>query len=229
LLSHLKTPVIILAGGFGTRLSTVVRDVPKPMAPVHGKPFLHYIFKELQHQKIKKVVLSVGHLKEVIQDFFQDMYLGIHIQYAVEQEPLGTGGGIKHAFSFVEDDAYVLNGDTFFDIDLSKLKNESADISIALKPMFNFDRYGTVELNDEQRIISFNEKKQCEYGLINGGVYHFRRSLFDKIETKNKFSFEKDILEKHLNELKIQGIIFDNYFIDIGVPEDYEKAKTDFR
>lgn len=225
----MKTPVIILAGGFGTRLSTVVKDVPKPMAPINGKPFLHYIFKELQHQKIKNVVLSVGHLKEVIQDYFQENYLGISIQYAVEHEPLGTGGGIKHAFSLVEDDAYVLNGDTFFDIELSKLKKGNADISIALKPMFNFDRYGTVELNDENRIISFNEKKHCEHGLINGGVYYFSKSLFEKTVTEHKFSFEKDVLEKHLNDLNIHGTIFDNYFIDIGIPDDYEKAKVDFK
>ena len=149
----MNTPVIILAGGFGTRLSTVVKDVPKPMAPINGKPFLHYIFEELQHQKIKTVVLSVGHLKEVIQDYFLDSYLGIDIQYAIEHEPLGTGGGIRYAFSFVDDDAFVLNGDTFFDIDLSKLKNSTSDISIALKPMFEFDRYGTVELNNENRIL----------------------------------------------------------------------------
>jgi D-glycero-alpha-D-manno-heptose 1-phosphate guanylyltransferase len=223
------TPVIILAGGFGTRLSTVVKDVPKPMAPINGKPFLHYIFKELQHQKIKQVVLSVGHLKEVIQDYFQDSYLGISIQYAIENEPFGTGGGIKHAFNFVEDDAFVLNGDTFFDIELSKLKKTDADISIALKPMFNFDRYGTVELNNENRIVSFNEKKHCEHGLINGGVYYFKKSLFDKIETERKFSFEKDILEKHLHHLQIQGTVFDNYFIDIGIPEDYKQAQIDFK
>lgn len=224
-----QTPVIILAGGFGTRLSTVIKDVPKPMAPLNGKPFLHYIFEELKHQKIQEVVLSVGHLKEVIQDFFQENYSGISVKYAIEQEALGTGGGIKHAFSLVEDDAYVLNGDTFFDIELSKLRNQKSDISIALKPMFNFDRYGTVELNDDERIISFNEKKYCEHGLINGGVYYFKKRLFDKINTSNKFSFEKEVLEKHLHDLKIQGIVFDNYFIDIGIPEDYEKAQQDFK
>jgi len=199
------------------------------MAPVNGKPFLHYLFKELQHQEIKKVVLSVGHLKNIIQDYFQEKYLGIDIKYAIEYEALGTGGGIKHAFSLVENDAYVLNGDTFFDIELSKLKKTDADIAIALKPMFQFDRYGTVELNKEQRIISFHEKRYCEQGLINGGIYYFKKSLFDKIHTDQKFSFEKDVLEKHLLDLHIQGTIFDNYFIDIGIPEDYEKAKHDFK
>lgn len=199
------------------------------MAPIQGKPFLHYIFKELQHQNIENVVLSVGYLKELIQDYFQDNYLGINIQYAIEHEPLGTGGGIKHAFSFVEDDAFVLNGDTYFDIELSKIKNQECDIVLALKPMFEFDRYGTVELNDENKIISFNEKKYCEHGLINGGVYYFHKILFDKIDCDEKFSFEKDVLEKHLNDLNIQGKIFDNYFIDIGIPEDYNKAQIDFR
>lgn len=223
------TPVIILAGGFGTRLSTVVKDVPKPMAPINGKPFLHYIFKELQQQQIQKVVLSVGYLKEIIQAYFKEEYLGITIEYAIEEVPLGTGGGIKNAFKKIENDAYILNGDTFFDIPLSALKNTSADITIALKPMFQFDRYGTVEVDTTQRIISFNEKKYCEHGLINGGVYYFKKSLLEKIKTEDKFSFEKAILEKHLLDLQIHGKIFDNYFIDIGIPEDYKKAQEDFR
>ena len=142
----MKTPVIILAGGFGTRLSAVVKDLPKPMANINGKPFLHYIFQSLQRQNIENVILSVGYKHEIIQDYFQDNYLGIAIKYAIETEPLGTGGAIKHAFSFVDDDAFVLNGDTFFDVDLSKLRNDKSDLSIALKPMKNFDRYGTVEL-----------------------------------------------------------------------------------
>ncbi|MFN8267669.1 MAG: nucleotidyltransferase family protein [Chitinophagales bacterium] len=223
------TPVIILAGGFGTRLSTVVKDVPKPMAPINGKPFLHYIFEELQQQQIQKVVISVGYLKEVIQAYFKTEYLGISIEYAIEEEPLGTGGGMKKAFEKIENDAYILNGDTFFDIPLSALKNTSSDISIALKPMFQFDRYGTVAVDAEHRVISFNEKKYCEHGLINGGVYYLKKALFEKIKTENKFSFEKAILEKHLCDLTIRGVIFDNYFIDIGIPEDYKKAQEDFR
>jgi len=224
-----KTPVIILAGGFGTRLSAVVKDVPKPMAPIHGKPFLHYIFKELAFQRIENVVLSVGYLNTIIQDFFKDTYLGINIQYAIEEEPLGTGGAIKHAFKYIDEDAFILNGDTFFDIPLSNLINTHSDITIALKPMFEFDRYGTVKLDSSNRILSFKEKMYCEHGLINGGVYYFKKSIFEKINTPIKFSFEKDVLEKYSSDLLIQGKIFDNYFIDIGIPEDYEKAKIDFR
>jgi D-glycero-alpha-D-manno-heptose 1-phosphate guanylyltransferase len=215
------TPVIILAGGFGTRLSAVVKNVPKPMAPVKGKPFLHYIFQKLQQQNIRQVILSVGYLKEVIQDFFQDNYLGISVLYSVENEPLGTGGGIKNACALIADDAFVLNGDTYFDIELSRL-DKSADIAVALKPMSHFDRYGTVELNDNQQIISFSEKQFCEYGLINGGVYYLKKKIFNQIDTPQKFSFEKDILEKHIKDLNIKGNVFDNYFMDIGIPEDYE-------
>lgn len=198
------------------------------MAPVNGKPFLHYIFQSLQKQKIQKAVLSVGHLKEVIQDHFKNNYLGIDIAYAVEHEALGTGGGIKNAFQLVDDDAYILNGDTFFDIPLSSLKNNTDDITVALKPMHNFDRYGTVQIN-AGRITAFHEKKKCDEGLINGGVYYFKRSLFEKITTGEKFSFEKDVLEKYVDELSIRGKIFDSYFIDIGIPEDYQKAQVDFK
>ncbi len=224
-----NTPVIILAGGFGTRLSTLVKDVPKPMADINGKPFLHYIFQSLQKQNLQKVILSVGHLKEVIQDFFKDQYLGIEVQYAIEQGPLGTGGGIQNAFTLVEDDAYVINGDTYFEIPLANLKRVNTDITIALKPMLHFNRYGTVSLNTANRVIAFHEKKECAEGLINGGIYYFKKSLFEKISTDRKFSFEKEVLEKHLNAITIQGMIFDNYFIDIGIPEDYQKAQLDFK
>src|SRR5258706_15318901 len=110
-----EIPAIILAGGLGTRLRGVVSDLPKSMAPVNGKPFLHYIFRYLVKQNISEVVLSVGYKHETIRDFFASEYLGITIQYAIEAEPLGTGGGIKKAFQSVDDFAFVLNGDTFFD------------------------------------------------------------------------------------------------------------------
>ena len=155
-------PVIILAGGLGTRLRSVIDDLPKAMAPVNGKPFLHYIFQYLVRQNVAQVVLSVGYRRQAIHNFFGDEYLGIRVRYAIEEEPLGTGGGIKKAFMQVNDFAFVLNGDTFFDVDLNELavfhEDTKADISLSLKPMKNFDRYGTVQLQNE-RIIQFDEKK----------------------------------------------------------------------
>ncbi len=232
-------PAIILAGGLGTRLRSVISDLPKPMAPVAGQPFLHYIFLYLQKQGITDVVLSVGYKSEVIKEFFGDKYAGINIRYAVENEPLGTGGGIRQAMSLIDSDAYVLNGDTFFDVDLKDLYEfytmRSSDIALALKRMHHFDRYGTVEIGNQDRVLQFQEKRYKAEGLINGGVYVINKNLFKKVEEiedtilSQRFSFEKDILEKHLLPLHYQGKEFGGYFIDIGIPEDYERAQTDFK
>ncbi|MDB5283956.1 MAG: hddC 2 [Bacteroidota bacterium] len=226
-------PAIILAGGLGTRLRAVINDMPKSMAPVNGKPFLHYIFQYLVKQNITDAILAVGYKHEVVRDFFGDKYLGIKIRYSVEEEPLGTGGGIKQAFALVEDLAFVLNGDTFFDVDLAALKDfyfkSESDIALSLKALQNFDRYGTVVLDKESRITHFAEKKFLREGLINGGAYFFSKQLFQKIETPNKFSFEKDVFEKYDAQLKFSGKVFEGYFIDIGIPEDYQKAQDDFK
>ena len=232
-------PAIILAGGLGTRLRSVISDLPKPMAPVAGQPFLHYIFLYLQKQGITDVVLSVGYKSEVIKEFLGDKYAGINIRYAVENEPLGTGGGIRQAMSLIDSDAYVLNGDTFFDVDLKDLYEfytmRSSDIALALKRMHHFDRYGTVEIGNQDRVLQFQEKRYKAEGLINGGVYVINKNLFKKVEEiedtilSQRFSFEKDILEKHLLPLHYQGKEFGGYFIDIGIPEDYERAQTDFK
>ena len=232
-MSDKNYPAIILAGGLGTRLRSVINDLPKPMAPVNGKPFLHYIFQYLVKQQVNEVVLSVGYKHETIKDFFCVEYLGIKIQYSVEEEPLGTGGGIKQAFDLLNGPAYVLNGDTFFDVDLHSLKDfyfeSESDMVLALKMLQNFDRYGTVQLNVENRITKFEEKKLVSEGLINGGVYFFDKKLFTHVETGTKFSFETEILEKYTGKLKFSGKVFDGYFIDIGIPEDYNKAGHDFK
>ena len=202
------------------------------MAPVNGKPFLHYVFKYLDGQGIEEVIISSGYRHEAIVDFFSDNYLGIKIKYSIEEEPLGTGGGIKKAFQLVADNAFVLNGDTFFDVQLEELKknylNSKCDMVLALKQLEHFDRYGTVSIDSESRIKQFDEKKYVAQGLINGGIYFFDKKLFDKIETAEKFSLEKDVLEKQVKHLKFYGKVFDGYFIDIGIPEDYQKAQHDF-
>ncbi len=232
-------PAIVLAGGLGTRLRSVISDMPKPMAPVSGKPFLHYIFVYLQKQGIKEAILSVGYKHEMIEEFFGHSYLGINISYALELEPLGTGGGIKQALDIAQSDAFVLNGDTFFDVNLSALHTfhqiKNSDLSLSLKRMERFDRYGTVALDADARVLQFNEKQYREEGLINGGVYLLNKDLFKKIEQQegqklaDKFSFEKDVMEKHLKNLHFYGREFEGYFIDIGIPEDYQKAQEDFK
>lgn len=222
---------IILAGGLGTRLKSVINDLPKPMALINGKPFLHYMFLYLTRQQVKKAVLSVGYKSMAIEAYFGDKYLDVEIVYSRETEPLGTGGAIKKAFALVDGDAFVLNGDTLFDINLAELslfhKTTAADISMAIKYMKNFDRYGTVEMSGD-RVTGFAEKKPVQEGLINGGVYFFNRQMVDGIEAA-KFSFEKEVLENFVSYKRFCGKIYNNYFIDIGVPEDYAKAQIDFK
>lgn len=218
---------IILAGGFGTRLQSVVSDVPKPMAPIGDKPFLHYILTTLYKQDVTHVVLSVGYKHETIVNYFGSEYLGMQIDYAVEDEPLGTGGAIKKALKMIKsNDILVLNGDTFFDIELSDLRHfyeeKAADIAIALKTMRDFDRYGVVEVAKE-RVTAFREKKPSKEGEINGGIYFLKRNLFDKYSLPDVFSFE-EFLEDYMKTLRIFAKPYDSYFIDIGVPDDYSKA-----
>jgi D-glycero-alpha-D-manno-heptose 1-phosphate guanylyltransferase len=208
----------------------VIKDLPKPMAMINDKPFLHYLFLYLTRQKVNHAILSVGYKSEVIEAYFGDKYLDVKISYSKETEPLGTGGGIKKAFELVHDYAWVLNGDTFFDVNLNQLKefatNTKADIAVALKEMTEFDRYGTVETIGD-RIIKFEEKKPVKRGLINGGAYFLHKEILDRVEAE-KFSFEKDVLEKYVSVRQINGKVYGNYFIDIGIPEDYTKAQIDF-
>lgn len=218
---------IVLAGGFGTRLKSVLNNVPKPMADINGKPFLLYLFEILHKYNITTVILSVGYKQEIIKNYFNDKYKNISILYSCEDTPLGTGGAIKKALELVEIDKNVLviNGDTFFDINFETFfnSNKNYNLSLCIKPMKNFDRYGSVKIK-ENKIISFLEKKPIKEGYINTGIYCINKNIFKNIKEKI-FSFET-FLEKQKD---IYCYIDDGYFIDIGIPEDYEKAKIDFR
>jgi len=168
---------IILAGGLGTRLSSVVRDIPKCMAPIANKPFLHYLLKWIGKYNVSRVVLSVGYLYEIIEKwvFENKKMFPFGIDFALENEPLGTGGAIRLALGKINSDkAVIINGDTFFDIDIECFVNQhiqyNSNLSMALKPMEKFDRYGNVLIN-QKKITGFKEKEYCEKGFINGGIY----------------------------------------------------------
>ncbi|ECL0637827.1 D-glycero-D-manno-heptose 1-phosphate guanosyltransferase, partial [Campylobacter coli] len=208
---------IVLAGGLGTRLRSVVQDLPKPMAPINGKPFLAFVLEYLKKQGITEIILSVSYKYELIQEYFKDEFEGMKIRYNVEKELLGTGGAIKDALKLVKNEVYVVNGDTFFDIDLKKLVLNGSKICIALKQMQNFDRYGTVNVDEQGIVTSFEEKVFKKQGLINGGIYLLKKDIFDEFSLEKKFSFE-EFLQENYKSLKIQTQIFDDYFIDIGVP-----------
>jgi D-glycero-alpha-D-manno-heptose 1-phosphate guanylyltransferase len=225
----MKADLIILAGGLGTRLRSVVSDLPKPMAPVNGRPFLQYILERLNLLEIRQIVFSIGYMGEKIQDSFGESFGSVPIKYAPEKEPLGTGGGIKLALDHCSSDqVIILNGDTYFEIDLSELlsfhRSGNWEISIGLKSMESPDRYGTVEMEIE-RILAFKEKRlDLESGLINAGVYCINRNLLDDYPLHEKFSFETDVLEKNVDKWSIGGMVSEGMFIDIGIPEDYERA-----
>ena len=223
---------IVLAGGLGTRLSSVVSDVPKPMAPIDSVPFLTYPLTFLGRLGFKRVVLAVGYKHEVIQDHFGRQFMGMDLHYSVEAEPLGTGGGIRMALdSCQQDNLLMINGDTFFQFDyLSMLEfhlSKAARLTCGLKPMQDFDRYGTVDLGPEGQVIQFNEKQPRVEGLINGGVYWMKRDLLNEWESGSKFSFEQQVLEPMPRKGGIFGFVSEGYFIDIGIPEDYRRAQME--
>jgi len=227
---------IILAGGFGTRLRSVINDVPKPMAPVNEKPFLDYLLQYLSSYGIKKIVLSVGFLSEKIIEQYGNQYKGIPISYSIEKEPLGTGGGIRLAMQqCTGEHVLVLNGDSFFDINLKSFYNHHeemlADCSLALRKADNAARYGTIELGDLDLITAFKEKNGEEKpGTINAGIYLLNRETFlEETPSEKNFSIEKDFFETHIKQLNLYGFCYDGYFIDIGIPEDFNKAQNDFK
>lgn len=228
----MKADLIILAGGLGTRLKSVVQDLPKPMAPVAGKPFLHYLFRYLQNYPIKNVILSVGFKHETIKDYFGNHYLGKTIHYSIESEPLGTGGAICKALKMATSPSvFILNGDTFFNVDLQTLWKqhyfEKAELTIAVKEIHHSDRYGTV-VSKDNIITEFKEKQYTEKGFINGGVYLMECAPFSKREWPYAFSFETEYLQKYVSEGKFSSFASDGYFIDIGIPTDYQRAIIDF-
>jgi D-glycero-alpha-D-manno-heptose 1-phosphate guanylyltransferase len=221
---------IVLAGGLGTRLRSVVKDVPKPMALVDGKPFLLYILRYLKRNHINRVILSVGYKWHVIKDYFGDEFEGLELIYSVEDSLLGTGGAIKKSFLKVTGaNAYIVNGDTFFDVDLNELRlPETSKLILSLKEMKNFDRYGAVQVGQDSKVINFLEKGFVKSGYINGGIYLASSKIFDGFKLNDVFSFE-EFLEKEFKALNTMSASFDNYFIDIGIPEDYERSQHEFK
>lgn len=224
---------VILAGGFGTRLAAVVSEVPKPMAPVAGRPFLERLLDRLIAQGIRRAVLAVGYKREIIEAHFGADYRGLALRYSVEAEPLGTGGALRQAFEEAGlARAFALNGDTWCSLDLAAFAQAHLAAgrlaSLALVPMDDAGRYGAVELDAQNRISAFREKTPSAVpGLINAGVYALERAVFELAPASVKFSFESAILQGHASTAGFAGYVAQGAeFIDIGVPEDYRRAQT---
>lgn len=225
---------IVLAGGRGTRLQSVVSDVPKPMAPIHRRPFLTYLFDMLIGYGYEHVVLSTGYMHEVIESYFGSRYRSIDIDYAQEMSPLGTGGGLLNAMDHCRsEEVTVLNGDTLFRIDFDALyrfhQQHKTLLTIVLRKVEDTSRYGSVVTNAEGRISSFVEKGDAQgTGFINGGIYLLNSSIFEGRKVGDVFSFERDIMQVDYPHKPFYAIESDGYFIDIGIPEDYARAQNEF-
>jgi D-glycero-alpha-D-manno-heptose 1-phosphate guanylyltransferase len=224
------TQAIILAGGAGTRLRAVVSDVPKPLAPVRGRPFLSYLMDAMLQQGVEAIVLSVGYRADQIVAAFGQSYRGVPIRYAVEDQPLGTGGGLRKALALI--DAYpvlAMNGDSYLGLDLTRMRQAHAEsgagMTMALRRMADTGRYGRVVVEDG-RVVGF-APRGAGPGLINGGLYLFARDPLLGRDLPPAFSFEGDFLANEVATLRPLAFETDGFFIDIGVPEDYARAQAE--
>jgi len=205
------------------------------MALVNDKPFLEYLLNFLTGQGIRKVILSVGYMREIIQDHFKDHYKQLSISYAIEDEPLGTGGGILNAMAQAEGDSvFAMNGDSMFRIDLQAMQllhmNTGAELTMALRYLDDTSRFGTVQVDAGKRVTGFYEKNQDSVpGYINGGIYLINRKSPVLSSFGKKFSIEKDCFEKRYKDSGIYGYPAKGYFLDIGIPEDYMTAQDEFK
>lgn len=220
--------VIILAGGLGTRIRSEIGDIPKCLAPVNNRPFIFYLLDQLLAANFERVILSVGYKAEIVEEAVGSSYEALQIRYIKEEVPLGTGGAIKKCLKNIEDESVlVINGDTFFDLPFDELtqfhQKTNASITLALRSLEDTGRFGKVQLDEYGKIIAFEEKKAGGPGYINGGIYCLERSILSKLPTAENFSFEKDFLAMLDTETELFGMVFDQYFIDIGIPADYQK------
>lgn len=224
---------ILLAGGLGTRLQSVVSDRPKPMALIGDKPFMEYVIHELSRHGITDIIFAVGYKGSMVEEYFKDgSCFGIRVSYSYEETLLGTAGAIKNALPFVTDDqCFVLNADTFYQINYERLvklsEERKLDMALVLRAVEDVSRYGEAVLTNG-RLTAFNEKNEtARPGTINGGIYLLKKTLLQQIPD-GKVSLENDMIPKWLREGKaLGGIVNDGYFIDIGVPGDYFKFIDD--
>lgn len=225
--------VIVLAGGRGTRLQSVVSDVPKPLAPVAGRPFLAWLLDMLARRGIHRAVIATGYLSETIEARIGARWQGMRIDYSIEREPLGTGGALKLAAEqLAGDSAHVLNGDTYLDYSPAALeattRRVGANIGVALAHVEDVGRYGAVEVRDG-RVAMFREKNGSGPGLINAGGYFLDAVALELLRcAPASFSFESQILVPQAEQGRVAAFADTADFIDIGVPADYACAQAAF-
>jgi NDP-sugar pyrophosphorylase family protein len=224
-------PAVLLVGGMGTRLRSVVPSTPKPLAPVGRKTFLELLIQQLRCQGIRQLVMCTGYLAEQIEDKFADGHAwDVWIHYSREQEPLGTAGAVKLAAPHLQEapEFVVMNGDSFLDVDFCKLirfhRKHGGIATLGVFRVDKKDRYGTVQTDSCGRVVGFLEKtKGAASGLVNAGIYVFDRCIFEHIP-EGPSSLERDVFPKVLDH-GVYALEQGRVFIDIGTPEDYARAQ----
>jgi len=234
---------VILAGGLGTRLRAIVKDKPKALVEINGKPFLEYQLEFLNRYRVTDLIVCTGYLGEKVEKHFSDgKEYGVSIRYSRELDLLGTGGALKNASFMLDDRFFVLNGDTIFDTNLHSMKNfhekSRADATLALTSVSDQSRYGSVTCEEKNpfckdpgnRITRFAEKASSSDQLISAGIYLLEKRLFSWHDLPNIFSLEKDFLPQVVLESQVHGFLDINaYFVDIGTPEGYRKLSEDIK
>lgn len=220
---------IILAGGFGTRLREIVDDVPKPMAPINGTPFLEILLSSLSKKNFSRVILSVGFMSDKIINYFGNRFRNLDIVYVVEKSPLGTGGAIRLALEeSYQDHVYIFNGDTYLDLEVSeieKLWHSNLNPIIVGRQVADTGRYGRLIVT-KSAVTGFEEKGVTGVGLINAGCYILNKGQLEDYSLLFPFSFERDYLSEAVKTASFDLFETSGDFIDIGIPEDYIKAQT---
>lgn len=222
----------ILAGGLGTRLRAAVSDKPKVLAEVNGRPFIAYLLDWLVEANVKRVTLCTGYMSDLVCKILGDRYRGIELCYSVETAPRGTGGALRLALPLLSSTVLVMNGDSFFDLDLARFADEhaasGAQASIALATVSDVARYGAIELSAGNAVASFEEKgSRRGEGLINAGIYLLSRSCVELIPAGVPHSLERDLFPALIGR-GLCGFPYSGRFIDIGIPADYYTASTFF-
>lgn len=226
---------LILCGGLETRVRPSSFSTPKPLLPIGYQPLLEYQIEYLKRYEFDRIILAIGFLQEQIVRYLDEHKLGIRLRYSFEKEPLDTGGAIKNAQSLIGSDFLALNGDVIFaGLDLDKLiyahKKSKALVTIVLAKSATPGRFGAVELDSDNKVVSFVEKPRKQpagEAWVNAGVYVIGPSVFSKIPKRKRTSLELDTFPKLMREGTISGYTHDGYWADVGTPEDYLRVQKD--
>lgn len=218
---------VILAGGLGTRLRSILPHTPKVLAPIRGRPFLSLLVQQLiRSHCISKIIFALGYCSNQVIELFKDY--PFPIEFSCETKPLGTGGAVRLAMKKVESNPFfVMNGDSYFDISFTKMllfhRMHEAEITLAYRKADDTRRFGILKVSSRDRILSFQEKEGT-MGFINGGIYLFQQEIFDEFPCNDSFSLEYDRLPFLLRQ-KMFGFFSDGIFIDIGTPQSFLVAQ----